>query len=39
MMFACKIKLINLKIQQHHNGHNNPTDLCFQTAFLGLIAN
>lgn len=39
MVFTCKIKLINLKIQQHHNGHNSPTDLCFQTAFLGLIAN
>lgn len=38
-MFAYKIKLINLKIQQHHNGQNNPTDLCLQTAFLGLIAN
>lgn len=32
MMLTCKIKLINLKIQQYHNEHNSPTDLCFQTA-------
>jgi len=31
-MLTYKMKLINLKIQQHHDGHNSPTDLCFQTA-------